>query len=162
MKHAILLLEDEDSSVVKECSKILVTLASYDEGVIILYRFVCLFVCLFVCFTFVEFVLLGFLFIAFVQAFFLSHLVCCLPQINFVLTLSDQGVKLLKEVMRKSDTIRYRVFDIIIDSILISDQAFEFASAAGFLPKILEVRLNHYRSTVNKILWDLTKQTYKI
>ena len=40
MKHAILLLEDEDSSVVKECSKILVTLASYDEGVIILYRLV--------------------------------------------------------------------------------------------------------------------------
>ena len=43
MKHAILLLGDEDSSVVKECNKILVTLASYDEGVIILYRFVCLF-----------------------------------------------------------------------------------------------------------------------
>jgi hypothetical protein len=41
MKHAILLLGDEDSSVVKECNKILVTLASYDEGVIILYRFVC-------------------------------------------------------------------------------------------------------------------------
>ena len=56
-----------------------------------------------------------------------------------MLTLSDQGVKLLKEVMAKSDTIRYRVFDVIIDSILISDQAFEFASAAGFLPKILEV-----------------------
>ena len=43
MKHAILLLGDEDSSVVKECNKILVTLASYDEGVIILYRFVFLF-----------------------------------------------------------------------------------------------------------------------
>jgi len=88
MKHAILLLGDEDSSVVKECNKILVALASYDEGVIILY--------------------------------------------------SDQGVKLLKEVMGRSDTIRYRVFDVIIDGILISDQAFEFAMSAGFIPKILE------------------------
>ena len=57
-----------------------------------------------------------------------------------MLTLSDQGVKLLKEVMGRSDTIRYRVFDVIIDGILISDQAFEFAMSAGFIPKILEVR----------------------
>ena len=39
MKYAILLLGDEDSGVVKECTKTLVTLAGYDEGVIILYRF---------------------------------------------------------------------------------------------------------------------------
>ena len=42
--------------------------------------------------------------------------------------------------MGRSDTIRYRVFDVIIDGILISDQAFEFAMSAGFIPKILEVR----------------------
>ena len=41
--------------------------------------------------------------------------------------------------MGRSDTIRYRVFDVIIDGILISDQAFEFAMSAGFIPKILEV-----------------------
>ena len=70
---------------------------------------------------------------------FVVHFTLIYLKINSVLTLSDQGVKLLKEVMAKSDTIRYRVFDVIIDSILISDQAFEFASAAGFLPKILEV-----------------------
>ena len=40
MKHAILLLADEDSSVIKECNKTLVSLAEYDEGVNILYRFV--------------------------------------------------------------------------------------------------------------------------
>ena len=76
MKHAILLLGDEDSSVVKECNKILVTLASYDEGVIILYRsvhsletttvssrsFVRLFVCSFVRLFVRSFVRLFFLF----------------------------------------------------------------------------------------------------
>ena len=69
---------------------------------------------------------------------FLCHFLAKLS-INSLLTLSDQGVKLLKEVMERSDIIRYRVFDVIIDSILISDQAFEFANGAGFIPKILEV-----------------------
>lgn len=88
MKHAILLLADEDSGVVKDCNKTLVALAGYDDGVMILF--------------------------------------------------SDQGVKLLKEVMEKSDTVRYRVFDVIIDSSLVSGQALEYAQTSGFITKMLE------------------------
>ena len=71
-----------------------------------------------------------------------------------MLTLSDQGVKLLKEVMGRSDTIRYRVFDVIIDGILISDQAFEFAMSAGFIPKILEVRIFVSSQEFNVLSFD--------
>ena len=39
MKHAILLLADEDSGVVKDCNKTLVALAGYDDGVMILFRY---------------------------------------------------------------------------------------------------------------------------
>ena len=39
MKHGILLLASEDTAVVKQCHKTLLSLAAYDEGVIILYRY---------------------------------------------------------------------------------------------------------------------------
>ena len=45
----------------------------------------------------------------------------------------------MKEVMSKSDTIRYRMFDVIIDSSLVSGQALEFAESNGFITQILEV-----------------------
>jgi len=88
MKHGILLLSSEDSAVVKMCHKTLLTLAGYDEGVIILY--------------------------------------------------SDQGLKLLDEVASTSDTNRYRVFDVLIDSIMVSDQALDFCNHSGLTGKILE------------------------
>eukprot|EP00116_Pleurobrachia_bachei_P010374 sb/3470636/ len=40
--------------------------------------------------------------------------------------------------MATNDTIRYRVFDVIIDSILTTDQALEFAVTVGFFSNILE------------------------
>ena len=41
--------------------------------------------------------------------------------------------------MEKSDTVRYRVFDVIIDSSLVSGQALEYAQTSGFITKMLEV-----------------------
>ena len=60
------------------------------------------------------------------------------------LRLSDQGVKLLREVMVTNDTIRYRVYDVIIDSILTTDQALECAVTVGFFSNILEVDMSLY------------------
>ena len=54
-------------------------------------------------------------------------------------TPSDQGMKLLDEVSSTSDINRYRVFDVLIDSIMISDQALDFCNHGGLTDKMLEV-----------------------
>ena len=59
--------------------------------------------------------------------------------VTIIHPLSDEGVKVMHEVMAVSDTVRYRVFDIIIDSILQSDQALEHAVKNGLLSSLIKV-----------------------